>query len=143
MTMTKAHKKFILSKLIPFILREQGRGFMMRCWGMIDIRKSYPHPDLFGKLIKPPVCGTVCCIGGSIEYLKVNKTLDHYGRFKEMGALIGLNEIQANNLFLACRWPEPYARMYKEAKNPLNQAKVAVELLRKVAKTGGKVLKCE
>lgn len=139
MTMTKAHKKFILNKLIPFILREQGRGFMMRGWGMISTKNRYLHPDL-ERLIKPPVCGTVCCIGGSIEYLKVRKTLGYAGDFEEMGELIGLNEIQANNLFLAPAWPKSFRTKWHAAKTPLARAKVAVSLLKEVAKKGGTVL---
>lgn len=139
--MNARHKKFILRKLIPFILREQGRGFEMASWFMHPSEglKTYFHQDL-NKKVKVPACGTVACIGGSIEALKMKQV--EYGRtYSEIGALVGLNSTQSWALFSsAIEWPKPFALRYKKAKTPLTQAKIACEVLRLVVKTEGKCL---
>ena len=132
--MTSKQKKFILKKLIPFILRERGRGFIMEGWREpFDADAEYD-----GIPRKAPSCGTAYCIGGSIELLKRKK--DHIG-FNAAGFLIGLNEEQSNRLFSEdILWPHKYSAKWYAATTPLAKAKAAVALLREVVKTDGKVL---
>ena len=94
---------------------------------------------------KVPSCGMICCIGGSVEYLThckadaVHRGHPHQDR---VGAKIGLTSAQANVLFYGWEhdWPEKFARAYKRARSPMAKARVAVSLLKLVAKTRGKCL---
>jgi len=133
--MTKAQQMFITDELCPFILREQGRGFQMRLW-----RWNHPPGTLgwFDGLRRvAPKCGTVSCIGGSIEILLNQTPLS----FSGAGALIGLNEREARKLFHQdVRWPLPFRARWHKAKTPLAKARVAVALLKLVAKTKGACL---
>lgn len=133
--MTSKQKQFILKKLIPFVLREQGRGFCMEVW-----RKSFNSRSLIsfdGIDRRIPSCGSVCCIGGSIEVLKRKKELG----FEETGKLIGLNFSQSFKLFTErIEWPEKYETQWNAAKTALAKAKVAAALLREVVRTDGMVL---
>jgi hypothetical protein len=140
--MTSKQKNFITQKLIPFILRDKGRGFEMESWSLLDLhlQVKYLHPNL-GKYIPTPVCGTACCIGGSIDFLNGNREPETCGNFRTVGRKIGLNSRQSQRLFSEdIEWPEPFAFRYQKAKTPLGQAKVAVALLRLVVKTEGKCL---
>jgi hypothetical protein len=132
--MNKSHKKFILKKLIPFIMRDQGRGFDMEIW--IDT------VEFDGATRKVPVCGTVACIGGSIQVLKPNSLSER---------VLGLTGEQCYDLFHNWDyfdprrsnrggWPNSFARRFKKAKTTLGKAKVACDLLREVVKTEGKCL---
>ena len=135
--MTTAHKRFILNKLCPFLLREQGRGFEMYRWLHKETTGTYFHFDT-NRRVRTPTCGTVCCIGGSIQHLK--RTLGG-SYFETVGRLIGLNMAQSDILFSSdIRWPQPFAQRYMDAKTPYQQAKVAVALLKKVVSTEGACL---
>lgn len=139
--MDKAKKQFILKKLIPFILREQGRGFAMSVWRPRDI--SPGEPITYDNVCrKVPECGTVACIGGSLEALGACKDADNRG-----GRALGISHDAARGLFYnwyPCTnhfaWPLSFANRYKKAKTTLGKAKVAVALLREVVKTNGKCL---
>lgn len=137
--MNAKQKKFILTKLIPFIMRENGRGFEMETWKfrILDGETKYFHSNT-NKTISAPKCGTVCCIGGSIQILK---RLDSDMGFNSAGELIGLSSSQSHKLFSASIvWPEPFASRYKKAKTPLTQAKIACEVLKEVVRTEGACL---
>lgn len=138
--MNARQKKFVLEKLIPFILREHGRGFVMETW--IDEIAPGEKFTFDGLQRTSPNCGTVCCIGGSIDYLKKNGNYD-----EGTAALIGLSEAQGYALFhgwfsttSANRWPRSYQTKFKKAKTTLGKAKVACALLREVVKTDGHCL---
>ena len=138
--MTKTQKQFITKKLIPFIEREGGRGFIMQNWlkdclvpGETCYKDRLPR--------KVPICGTVACIGGSIEVLKKPRGGYGYIEAVEAGKEIGLDDLQSNILFAASiRWPEPFRRRYLKAKTVRTQAKVAADLLREMVRTNRKVL---
>ena len=141
--MNVRHKKFILNRLIPFILREQGRGFGMSSWKITWIAPGVlAHVDGINR--KVPSCGTVACIGGSIEVLTAVEGDE------AVGAKIGLDAYQADGLFYGWQpsshknrrygWPKKYARMYDRAKSVYGKARVAAALLREVVRTGGKCL---
>lgn len=137
--LSAANKRFITKRLIPFILRENGRGFMMESW-VLTLRKGqlFTMDDIRRRA---PKCNTAACIGGSIALLK------HFGtpkrvNFTQAGAAIGLNRVQAANLFstslegLPVYWPFEFYRRYVAANTPLKKAKVAVALLQKIVAEG-------
>lgn len=156
MTMTKANIRFIRNELIPFILRDHGRGFMMDLW---HFDATCDYADSCTKMVlrrNDPSCSTVCCIGGSIQHL-LGKS--RYYHSSNVGSIIGLTPVQSSTLFFGHRviecsflsmnycsvnycypWPLAYRRRYKSCKTPLGRAKVAAALLEAVCKTNGKVL---
>jgi hypothetical protein len=142
--MNAKQKNFITKKLIPFILREQGRGFGMTYWNTEEDCETEAG-DIFsidGLSRKVPVCGTVCCIGGSIEHLM--------GRRAIASKILGLTRNQVQGLFYNWEeefpndglfgWPEKFAKQFEARKSPLGKAKVAVALLKEVVRTNGKCL---
>lgn len=137
--MNSRHKKFILEKLIPFVLREQGRGFGMDDWLMKNLEPgSVSEWDYLPRAV--PKCGTIACIGGSIVALKkLSKQSYHH-----VGAQIGLTAEQSEVLFTGWRedegWPKKYAQRYDTANTPYKKARVACALLREVVKTEGNCL---
>lgn len=139
-------KKFILDHLIPFILRDAGRGFAMDTWET----KLDEDSEVFDGLDniwnrKAPACGTAACIGGSIQCLTGlkggNRLLSHGG----MAKLLGIKRHQATGLFYDWGpneggWPEKYATRFDEANTPYKKARVACSLLRQIAKKGSAAL---
>lgn len=135
--MNARQAKWIVEKLCPFILREQGRGFGMSGW-----RGDFPQGftvRLDGVEREVPSCGTICCIGGSIEVLR---QLDESSSAEQVGDTIGLSGDQTDTLFYGWyrKWPEPFRSRFAAAKTPLAKARVAVSLLKRVAKTRGECL---
>lgn len=131
------YKKFINEKLIPFILREQGRGFVMEQW--ID-SGLVPGEPYFETLIerRAPKCGTVGCIGGSVELLKRQSWNRDADADEQAAAALGINLFNAKILFYLWeeKWPEPYRMKFVEAKTLLQQAKVACKFLKVIAEKG-------
>jgi hypothetical protein len=130
----RIRKNFILKELIPFILREEGRGFGMGYWmekGPIGARLSV---DGIPRGI--PRCGTVACIGGSVNVLA--------GGYEEDAAAtaLGLSSRRAHTLFYGWErnWPKRFSQGYRNAHTTLGKANVVVRLLREVVRTNGKVL---
>ena len=167
--MNAKHKKFIREKLIPYVLRDQGRGFAMSEWLNTELIPFEPIDDFCYDDVKnrvAPACGTVACIGGSIEALtrKIEDKARNYDFEEgELAEHIGLTVVQGHTLFygwagsedmdplydytlsedgetICPPWPPKYVAAYARAKTPLAKAKVAVRLLEEVAKTGGKIL---
>jgi len=151
--MNLKQKKFILEKLVPFVLREQGRGFGMSGWRSEfdgnDVKKG-SWDNIFREV---PKCNTVACIGGSIEVLM------GMGRGElqssEVVDILGISEAQAGGLFYfwagkkgedgsvsesGYGWPQSFKRRFAQAKTTLGKAKIAVALLREVVKTNGNCL---
>ena len=138
--MDATHKKFITDKLIPFILREQGKGFGMDDWIVEEEPGTIIVCDNISRAV--PKCGTVACIGGSAEYLGKRGTV--------AAEILGLTHDQAEGLFLhweenhkssEYRWPIKYMERYEKARTPLAKARVVVSLLKEVVKTNGECLK--
>lgn len=137
--MTAENKKFITKKLIPFVLREQGRGFAMSVWDLAVTAGAVRKIDDVLRVI--PKCNTVACIGGSIQVLSggvANST-------ERAAPLLGLSYGRAHGLFYGWEvghggWPKEFALRYARAKTTLGKARVAVALLREVVRTNGKVL---
>lgn len=134
--MTAAQKRFVREKLIPFILRDHGRGFAMQGWiaqvscinfdaDGIAVIDGIDHPR--------PACDTICCIGGSISALIQQY---HPKRIREA---LGLSDDQADALFYHwdddphrhgdLSWSKSYREAFAKAKTPLDKAKVACQLL--------------
>jgi hypothetical protein len=135
--MNTRQKKFILEKLIPFMEREGGNGFAMEEW-----KDEYVKEDEYfdGVKHRAPKCGTVACIGGSIQIL---------GRGRLATTLTGLDEDKLEGLFHDWEvglegdygWPGGYRREFKKAKTARGKMRVAVRLLREVVKTEGACLR--
>lgn len=132
--------KRFMDRLCNFILREQGRGFAMEVWDC--------HPSA-GKVLtfddierKVPKCGTVCCIGGSIDML-LSKGKELSMSTGETGAAIGLDYRDAKDLFYGWNldesggWPQTYKLRYVKAKTASGKARVAVSMLKLAVKTHG------
>ena len=136
LSMTKEQKRFVLEELCPFVLRENGNGFSMGVW----LEKKKPGGRFIqdGLWRSGPSCGTVCCIGGSIEVLM---GLEEESTEKEVAKAIGLNESVAKNLCWVCLWPERFRKRFLKCRTPLGKAKVAVALLKEVVRTDGKCLR--
>jgi len=134
--MNQRQKDFILNKLCPFILREEGRGFNMDYW-MHNIWQTKIYYK--GKEYLPPKCNTICCIGGSIDIL-----LPKTNKYKS--EILGLSDEECNGLFYNYDsyndygWPDSYIKKLESAKTPYGAARVAVALLKKVVETEGKIL---
>jgi hypothetical protein len=143
MTMTAKHKKFILKELIPFIMREEGRGLGMNHWVTRALPGTIVQADGLERLV--PVCGSVSCVAGSIAILKeMVGALDD----DKIGELIGLDYLHSEGLFNGWHrnllwdygWPPQHQEAFALAKTPLAKAKVTCQVLRLVAKTNGKCL---
>lgn len=138
-------KKFILNHLIPFILRDAGRGFAMNHWNIsVSDDDDVQWMDNIADR-KVPACGTVACIGGSIECLTGIRGGGDDERAAKMSKILGLSEWQTHGLFYDWEpyeggWPEEYAKRFALADTPYKKARVACALLRQIALKGGKVL---
>lgn len=150
--MEAKHKKFILEKLIPFVLREQGNGFAMGEWIAEYKKEDLVGGDSFssfdGVSHRPPACGTVACIGGSTQVLL------HRGKYTPEPILakdLGLSPDQAAGLFYnyspsrsdipgVFAWPKKYAERFLKAATPYRKAQAAVALLKEVVRTEGACL---
>lgn len=137
-------KKFILKHLIPFILRDAGRGFAMDTWRthIPDLGEPLYYDDVKRNA---PACGTVACIGGSIQCLT---GLDPRTSHTKVAKLLGVTKDQAHGLFFDWAvgeigkngWPDKYAERYRAANTPYKKARVACSLLKQIAKKGSKAL---
>lgn len=110
-------KKFILSHLIPFILRDAGRGFAMDTW-----KETGSDSEAF-------------------DGLDGIRLLSHNG----MAKLLGIKRHQATGLFYDWEpdeggWPAKYAIRFDEADTPYKKARVACSLLKQIAKKGSAAL---
>jgi hypothetical protein len=141
--MNARQKNFILNKLIPFITREHGRGFGMSSWRWAGTPGEISAQDNVERKI--PVCGTVACIGGSVQILKKSKAKD-----RGLAKILGLTTRQVKGLFYrwepgcytdeVTAWPEKFAVAFDKAITPYGKAMVAVRLLKEVVKTNGQCL---
>lgn len=139
MTMTTKQKQFIRRKLIPFILRERGRGYVQTDFIVHgEPGETYCSDDY--ALVQYPSCGTVACIAGSIAVLRRK---GHKMSMEQAARILGLSGQRSNRLFspyVSDDWPEPYASRFAARRTPLGRAKVAAALLLEVAHTSGAVL---
>ena len=151
--MQEKHKRFIRERLIPLILREEGNGFAMEQWKAswdTLMGERFPLDDVTHR---KPACGTVACIGGSVEMLARkdgNYSSEYAMDYEQVCAYLGLGAEQTRTLCygwdgIPCRtypamWPERYQDWYAEAATPLAKAEVAVRLLEEVIETDGAVL---
>jgi len=152
--MNATQKKFITKKLIPFILRAEGNGFVMQTWKvnltpdfLREVNAGLAYLEFDGVKHKIPMCNTVACIGGSIQCLTGTRS-------KKVMAekFLGITKEQANGLFYTwCvpqedeepethGWPMKFRRAFEKRKTPLGKAKVAVALLKEVVRTNGQCL---
>jgi len=149
--MTKEQKHFIVKKLIPFIMREQGRGFAMSRWWF----EREPGSQCTGDGIRRrvPNCGTVCCIGGSVQVLRGEEG-HFFSPTLYVREALGLSEDEtvglcynwaesegAFNSEVPFAWPMKFRSAFARAKTPLGKAKVACRLLKEVVRTEGKCLR--
>lgn len=134
-------KKFILNHLIPFILRDAGHGFAMDSWKepapKEDGGKEYSFDDIYRRA---PACGTVACIGGSIQCL----TGLRLNADRKMAHLLGITPDEVEGLFYSWMeyedgWPKKFAERFTQAETPYQKARVACALLRQIALKGSKV----
>ena len=148
--MNKQHQEFIRKELIPFILREQGRGFGMARWVFHLSPGTEYRVDQVDRIV--PVCGTVACIGGSVNFLTMRKnpSIPPYeiSNIDLATKALGLTRDQGKGLFMRWQgamgrnhWPVKFAEKYRRARTPLGKARVAAALLKEVARTKGKCLK--
>ena len=142
-------KEFIETKLIPFILRDRGRGFVMQRW-IMNISKGDEIVAGLGGIParEAPSCGTVACIGGSIELL----TGLYKSDIAAISSLLGISSENAHALFYGWiptsltnaprLWPKSFRARFKKARTAYTKARVATSLLRQIAKRGDKVFEC-
>lgn len=139
-------KKFILNHLIPFIMRDAGRGFAMSEWQSRAISEDANDKYFFDEIKRiAPACGTVACIGGSIECLTGIQVRRNDTATKAAAKLLGITKEQADGLFYFWEvgedgWPQEYAKKFEKSDTPYKKARVACSLLRQIAKKGSKAL---
>lgn len=140
-------KAFCDKFLFPAMRREHGNGFAMQTWG-IQIGPGVQNE--FDDVVRPaPACGTVCCIGGTIENLTTGSENP-----AELGELLGLDHYDAYALFFRWNfkpghpeqalpetrcWPTDLQEKFKNARTPLQKERVAEQMVRLAVKTKGKV----
>jgi hypothetical protein len=146
----KSPKDFILNHLIPFIKREQGRGFCMTNWYLRTRDRIIISVDGITRLA--PACDTVACIGGSAALLLGICDKSSSGPLEnippKLSGAFGLTTEEAHGLFYhyqgfvsyPYQWPEKYIRAFAAAGTPYRKALVAVKLLRQIAAKGGSIL---
>lgn len=149
--MQAKHKKFIREKLIPFMLRDAGRGFVMENWCLKGLDPGQ-ELDVDGLLRPAPKCGTVACIGGSIACLLGSRA---QGLSNKIIEPLGITKKQAKGLFYEWAydtapeqaswtpkygWPAKFVNAFNARTSPLGKVKVAVRLLEEVMRTNGKCL---
>ena len=128
--MTANQKRLVCEQLCPRILADEGNGFAMENWS-----EPIESPELIeGVLYEVPKCGTVCCIGGTLESI-VGKIISEY----ELGEMIGLDAQQTEALFYCwshiptarfpLTWASRYRLAYERNCTPLGRARVAACLL--------------
>lgn len=140
----RVNVKFIKKELIPFILREHGRGFAMSTLLSRKLAGSEEEFDEVSRIV--PSCGIVCCIKGSVAVIKgINLNVEGYDR--KIVRAMGLTKKEAYGLFydwkgkgISCAWPRMFAKRFFRCKTPLSKAKVAVALLEEVCRTDAKCL---
>lgn len=155
----KEQRKFILRRLIPAILRENGKAFAMSEWhenfAADDIDYFEGKYEFDNVLRAIPSCGTVCCIGGTAQILLYPTSRVKGWSQRVMGNLakaMGLTFEEAHGLFFnwtdnddfrgvnECEWPKNFRDAFADRKTARGKANVAVCLLRKIADEGGKCL---
>lgn len=126
----------LLRKVQKFLLDEP-RRFDMSNW-IVD-SDSYE-----ANVLKPPPCGTMCCIGGAAIVIHDKIKLNHTGRdnfqysiFDKAIGTLELSRGQGENLFAYANWPGKFAKAYVAAKTPLQRAKVGVARIEHFIKTNG------
>ena len=149
--MNAKQRKFIEKKLIPFILREKGNGFVMENWvrrldaGDKQYIADYGGLEFDYVMHARPACDTMACIGGSIQCLTRIKSKRRMAK-----EVLGLTADQVDGLFYnwsgedgRTGWPKDLVILWDDAKTPLQKARVAVKVLRRVIKTNGACLNPE
>lgn len=109
--------------------------------------------DEDGVLPRPePACGTVACIAGEAiicESKTVKAGVAHLLRLSEKGEasdyatrILGLSDDAADTLFFewTVGWPQPHRTQYANAKTYKGQARAAINLLKAILRTDGKIL---
>lgn len=154
-------RAFYQKKLIPAILREQGKTFAMDHWYLDTADYDYDgFLDSDGIIHDlPKTCGSVCCIGGTAQVQAGIKSPNNDwddNVITKIAKILGLTPLEARALFFnwathdpeennnvsynGLGWPVQYAKDFSDAQTPLDKAKVAVKLLREIVKKGGIVL---
>ena len=104
----------LLRKVEKFLLDEP-RRFDMSNW-VIDSNSK------LARVLKPPPCGTMCCIAGAAvvihEKIKLNHT-DLTSVFGKSMGILDLPQDQAERLFAARNWPSKFCAAYNTARTPL------------------------
>src|SRR5574340_962904 len=90
-------KTFILNYLIPFIMRDAGNGFVMDTWKRKAPKECGGKEYVYdGIERRAPACGTVACIGGSIQCLT---GLNFRFAPNKTAKLLGITRDEAYGLF--------------------------------------------
>ena len=128
----------LLRKVQKFLLAEP-RRFDMSQW-------IAPADNEEANVLKPPPCGTACCIAGAAfmidrkikprgapERQDIQSTSIGFAAAKALG----LNEDQTNRLYYTSGWPMKFEEAYEEAETPLQRAKAGVARIEHFIKTKG------
>ncbi len=109
--------------------------------------EANPHSLNMTRVISRSICGTTACIAGwTIELGGTIEDKKKVGWLPYAANLLGISLAQAEVLFYADYWPDPYRTEYKKANTGVllglfltpgematNKAKVAVSLIRDLA----------
>jgi hypothetical protein len=91
-------------------------------------------------------CGTAACIAGWTCHVALGKLETLANTCKQMEVVAGreasrllqITHDERERLFLANRWPEPFASRFYEAKSSAQQAKAAIARIKHFIKTEGR-----
>lgn len=139
-------KEFCRQFLFPVMEREHGTGFAMQNWSYDVQPGSVVNKD--GLTRVAPDCGTMCCIGGTIQHLCIQtaelKATCELFSLNKYGELLGLDVYTTESLFyrwdmnLPRAWPEPLAQKFADAETPAEKVKIAEQMVRLAVRTKGK-----
>jgi hypothetical protein len=138
--MTKQPKlnKKLLMEIRDHVL-EEPRRLVMWNWRIDSDGPGDTYEDDNAMEVEFPSCNTAACIGGWACILsKVESAnLNYAATARE---LLGLDDVQAGNLFSYAAWPQPFSDQYTEASTPQARALVAANFLEKVIESDGAIL---
>lgn len=86
-----------------------------------------------GRLQEFPSCATVGCIAGWAHLLAGRSGCSFFSSAKRA---LRLTKDQAQALFYNEEWPRPFAQRYRRARTQRSRAKIAVERIEHLIKTG-------
>jgi len=108
---------------------------------------SYDQGAMYAEESDSAPCGTVACLAGEAAICSKRTEAEGIkfalGRHYDPFELMGIDSRYAIFNVQGSRWPEPFRTQYRKATTRRKQAAVAVDLLKAILRTDGKILEGE